>query len=239
VGVHSAGRDREAIWDALERREVYGTSGGRTLLWFDLLETDAAGEIRLHPMGSEVILSDTPRFRVQAAGSYEQAPGCPEHSVNALSGDRLDNLCRGECFNPTDRRRAISRIEVVRIRPQAAPGEAVAPLIEDPWRTFDCNSEDRFGCQFEFSDPDFAGAGRDTVYYARALEEPRQLINADGLRCARDAEGSCIRVDPCFGDDRTAQDDLCLGTGQPRAWSSPIFVDHGDTRPAEVDPPAG
>ncbi|MBW2446853.1 MAG: DUF3604 domain-containing protein, partial [Deltaproteobacteria bacterium] len=102
AAVHAEGRSREAIWQAMQRREVYGTSGPRILLWFDILN---AGDVPL-PMGSEVRMNRAPRFSVRALGSFEPKPGCPESSLGALSEERLDRLCHGECYHPSDTRRA-------------------------------------------------------------------------------------------------------------------------------------
>ncbi len=223
VAVHSAGRTREQIWDAMQRKEVYGTSGERMLLWFDLLN-GPDGEL---PMGSEVRLSESPRFRVRAVGAFEQLPGCPEHSVAAMGEARLDRMCGGECYNPSDTRRAIERIEVVRIRPQATPGEPIGELIDDPWRSFACAGDER-GCTVEFEDPDFAAGGREVIYYVRALQAPTPTINGGQLRCdTGPAVEECDGVDICYGDARTPQADDCLADQAERAWSSPIFVRPG------------
>jgi hypothetical protein len=219
VAVHSSGRDRHSIWRALERREVYGTSGERILLWFDLLEK-TGGSL---PMGSQIASSASPRFRVRAVGAFRQQPGCPEHSVAALSAERLHDLCRDECYNPSDERRRITRIEVVRIRPQKTPGEPVADLIEDPWQVLPC-PPDAAGCAVEFSDPDFAVARRDALYYVRAIQEPTLAINGAQLRCEVDAAGDCRSVSPCYADARTEYEDDCLAEGEERAWSSPIYL---------------
>jgi hypothetical protein len=112
----------------------------------------------------------------------------------------------------------------VRIRPQASPGEPVAGLIEDPWKTIACEPS-QAGCVAHFEDPDFAGAARDTVYYVRAIEAPSPAVNAKSLRCEYDAQGNCVKVNPCWGDYRTAPDDDCLAPNEERAWSSPIYVD--------------
>jgi hypothetical protein len=225
AAVHAEGRSRDAIWEALRRKEVYGTSGPRILLWFQLLNAERPdGTLGSVPMGSRVALAENPRFEVRAVGSFEQEPGCPDHATAALDAERLADLCGGECYHPSDRRRPITRIEVVRIRPQAFPGEDVAGLVEDPWRVLPCDP-DPAGCVARFEDPEFASAGRDAVYYARAIEPPSPAINARNLRCEFDAEGRCVRVNPCYGDDyKTPAEDACTAPSEERAWSSPIFV---------------
>lgn len=218
VAVHSEGRDREAIWRGLKRKQVYATSGERQLLWFDLLRDG-----QVVPMGSEVRSADNPRFRVSAVGAFEQLPGCPDFAAQGLGEQRLEALCGGECYNPGQQRQLIERIEIVRIAPQTEPGEAVGDLIVDPWRSFDC-APDPAGCTVEFEDPDFVTGQREVVYYARAIQRAQDTINAANVRCEYDDQGQCINVDPCFGDYRTDSQDDCLAPAQHRAWSSPIFV---------------
>ena len=83
-----------------------------------------------------------------------------------------------------------------------------------------------------FEDEEFAAGGRDTVYYARAIEAPDALIHGQNpLGCRYDAQGRCVEVAPC-GLNTAAEDD-CLSEAEPRAWSSPIFVEYvGGAPPA-------
>jgi hypothetical protein len=218
VAVHAKRRDRTGIWEGLEARETYATSGPRILLWFDLINPPGDGPDVL-PMGSAVSMDRAPVFEVRASGSREQLAGCPEEVHNALPEDRLVRLCGGECYHPSDTRRRISRIEVVRVRPQRDPSESIDRLIEDPWRSFEC-PPDPAGCTVRFSDPDFAPGERDAVYYVRAIEESSQAVNGGMLQC--EGEG-CERMQPC--DPWAPDTEDCLGRVEERAWSSPIFVD--------------
>ncbi len=217
IGVHSQSRGRGEIWDAMQRREVYGTSGPRILLWFDVVDPEAG---KRAPMGSEVTQSTTPRFEVRAVGSFEQAAGCSDEAVSALGTEGIEHLCRGECLNPSDQRRKISRIEVIRIRPQIRADEDIASLIDDPWRVLKC-APDEAGCRVTFEDEEYAASAREALYYVRAIEEPSAAVNAENLRCDRDAEGKCLKTRPCTD---VAADDNCLAETEERAWSSPIFV---------------
>lgn len=218
AAVHSEGRSREAIWDALQRRETYGTSGDRILLWFYL--EGPAGRV---PMGSEARTSDTPRFTVTAIGAFKQNPGCSVDIKREAPDGFVDDRCFGECYNPTDQRYLIERIEVVRIRPQIRADEPVSGLIEDPWKTFPCNPNPE-GCTVSFEDPDYTASGRPAAYYVRALQEKTPQVNAAGLRCTYDAKGECVAIRPCVPGHRTAGDD-CLAPANERAWSSPIYLD--------------
>lgn len=217
VAVHSEGRAREAIWDGLKTRNVYATSGERLLLWFDEISHDSA-----EPMGSEIQRAANPQFSVRAAAAFEQEAGCPDYAIDALGETTLQNLCGGECYNPNSTRKALDRIEIIRIRPQVSPEEDVGQLIEDPWKTIDCAGKSV--CDAQFSDDSFAHADRDTLYYARAIQRPSETINGAGVRCEYNDKGECIAVSPCYADPRTDASDDCLAPAAERAWSSPIFI---------------
>ncbi|WP_420431845.1 DUF3604 domain-containing protein [Hyphobacterium sp.] len=222
VAAHVGERSRNGLWSALENRQVYATSGLRQLLWFDMIDADGNA---IAGMGANVEQAGDPVFRVRAAGSLRQNPGCPDYAVRGLSPDRLEQLCRGECYNPANERYRITRIEIVRIRPQVADGEPLDGLIEDTWRTLPCDDVGE-GCEVVFSDPEFAEAGRDTVYYVRAIQQPSGQVNGDPLRCTYDENGRCIEANPCFGDYRTDMSEDCAVDVEHRAWSSPIYLAH-------------
>ncbi len=220
AAVHARARDRDAIWQALEQKQVYGTSGPRILLWFELLNPPGSSG-RTVPMGGREKMSSEPIFQVRAVGSFEQNPGCPADASEALTPERVQRLCRGECYHPSDQRRLITRIEVVRIRRQQRPGEPVEALVDDPWLVRPCEPNPE-GCTQVFSDGEFLKEGRETLYYVRAIEAPSPAVNAGLLRCERDAAGRCARVHPCLG---VPDSDDCLAETEERAWSSPIFLE--------------
>ena len=206
-----------SLWEGMNSREVYATSGDRILLWFDLIN---------HPegtksMGSEATISLNPSFRAKAIGAQIQNPGCDFSLYENIKRDDLVQICNGECFNPSDVRKKISRIEIIRIRPQIYKGEPIENLIEDPWRIYSCE-ESLEGCEITFSDDEFKDQNREITYYVRAIQEPSMAINGRASICIeRDGEGKCIKVEMC-GDPSLGED--CLSNTEERAWSSPIFL---------------
>ena len=221
AAVHASGRDRKSIWEGLTKKETYGTSGDRILLWFDLIKEDMT-----YPMGSTTSLNANPTFKVKAVGAFEQKDGCPDYSSTNISEEEISRICKNECYNPSDRRKNISRIEVVKITPQVIPNEKVEDLIADVWKSFECKPSQE-GCEIEFSDEAFENLSRDSIYYVRAIQEASPVVNAGNLRCTYNEKGECIKVNICYGDSRTDRDDDCLSLSEERAWSSPIYVNFG------------
>jgi hypothetical protein len=234
AAVHVQERSRDAVWDAMQRREVYATSGPRILLWFNAVDEQG----NRVAMGSRLETDKPVAFEVKAVGAYKQKPGCPDFTKAGLDEARIKDICSGECYNPTDERRMITRIEVVKIRPQATGGEDLAALIEDRYLVHTCKPNPD-GCTFSFMDPDFAKGKRDTIYYVKAIQEPEPAINAQPIKCERDGNGQCIKATLCYGDYRSGGDG-CTAPAEHRAWSSPIYLDYrvraaGAGEPAQVN----
>lgn len=221
IATHSADKSRDSIWRSIKNKEVYATSGPRILLWFDLVNSEEG----ILPMGSETELKKNPRFIVRALGSLEQKPGCPDYAVNALGKERIKLLCKNECYNPSDTRRTIDKIEIIKIIPQQYKNEKLDDLILDPWKSFECTGSEE--CLITFSDTEFEKQQRDALYYVRAIEQESKAVNAGNLRCETDAFGQCKEVNLCYGSPlQNLREEDCLEDTQERAWSSPIFVDY-------------
>ena len=176
-------------------------------------------------MGTETSKKENPVFEVKALGSFKQKPGCPDYKLGNLSSEKIKTLCKNECYNPSEERNVITRIEVIKITPQNSNNEDIDKLIMDPWKTIDCPKEGN-GCRVRFSDEDYSSDKRDSVYYVRAIEEPSLRINAGNLRCDFDELGNCKKVNICYGSYKTSREDNCTMMSEERAWSSPIYVNY-------------
>ena len=219
AAVHVSQRSREGIWEGFKKKETYATSGPRILLWFDLINSKD-GRI---PMGSKIELSENPTFEVKAVGSFKQKPGCPDLGLSKADNEKVMKLCKNECFNPSEERREISRLEIIKITPQNYNDEPVEDLIKDVWKVHECKANSG-ECRFRFTDLEYSKNGRDSLYYVRAIEEPSLRINGGNLRCDYDENGNCKKVNICYGGFQTNRDDNCTMLSEERAWSSPIYV---------------
>ncbi len=221
VAVHAKDLDRDDIYNALYNREVYATSGERILLWFNLLDKEG----KRRPMGSEVTMAQNPIFEVRVLGSFKQNPGCPEYSLNSLSEEELSRLCLNECYNPSNERNIISKIEIIKIIPTKKLSEYKNSIF-DPWKTILCEDKGS-GCTASFTDEQYSKDNQDVLYYVRAIQEDSLAVGGNPLRCEKNSQGECIKINPCYasGKDFDPLDD-CLSPIGERAWSSPIFLSY-------------
>ena len=220
VAVHANQLNRNEIYDSLYEREVYATSGERILLWFNLIKDKE--EV---PMGSELSTSNNPSFEVRAVGSYKQLPGCPDYVNNSMTKEEIERLCLNECYNPSNERNLIDKIEIIKIKPTVNL-ESLDKVIQDPWLVFNCEDMGQ-GCSVSFQDEEFSKDKVSSVYYVRAIQRESLAVGGDPLRCEKNEKGECIKINPCYasGADFNPDDD-CLAPVGERAWSSPIFLNY-------------
>ena len=213
AAVHAAGRSREAIWDALQRREVYATSGQKILLWFGAREA-STGQAR------EDGRRDRDRWRARVHGArrrlVQAEAGLPRFREGGpRCGSDSQHLCSGECDNPV-RRAQPDHPHRGGEDPPAGAARASRSTVSSrtsSWST-QCPPEPN-GCSLAFTDPAYAGEGRDAIYYVRAIEEARA---DDQRRAARSASATsrarACKAKLCFGDYRS-------GTATARRRPSP------------------
>ena len=205
---------RDALFAAMRRREVYGTSGTRPILRFfggrepnlrcrdpDFVATAYAGGV---PMGGEigpVRGGRSPRFGVLAFRDpgTPTAPGTPLQRVQIVKG-WVD--AGGQ-----------SHEKVFEVAGDPDNGAAVDTATCTPSGTgFDSV------CAV-WSDPEFK-VGERAFYYARVLENPTcrwstYLCNAQGIDCSDPAAVPAGYAECC--------NPAVAKTIQERAWSSPIW----------------
>jgi hypothetical protein len=208
AGVWAEENSRGAIFDALRRRETFGTSGPRIAVRLfggadlspdlcsdpDMIaKADSSGV----PMGGTLPRADAPpRFLVSALRDpgTDARPGTPLQRVQIVKG-WLDRAT-GEAHQ-----------QVYDVAGDGGNGAGV-----------DVATCETFGSGFDalcgvWTDPDFDPSER-AFYYARVLENPT----------CRWSTWTCNRLAP---EERppSCSDPAIAKTQQERAWSSPIFHD--------------
>jgi hypothetical protein len=204
---------RDALFEAMRRREVYGTSGPRHLVRFfggwelpeDLCGREdfvATGYARGVPMGGDLPTrgAAAPVFAVSAL----RDPGTGRGPGTALQ--RIQ-IVKGWLENGTPRER------VIEVAGDAASGASVDLATCEP------TGPGADGLCRVWRDPDFDASQR-AFYYARVVENPScrwstRVCNAKGVDC-RDPSAVPEELAVCCEAGRAK-------TIQERSWTSPIW----------------
>jgi len=226
VAVAAPHRTRDALWQALQDRHVYGTSGGRIELWLRA-RIQRLGREELVEMGDVTTSSMNPTFYLKAQGAFVEDGTCrydeqPEIQA-ALSRREFEKLCFSQCYNPQDQRTPIARIEVVKVRQPLTITEAKMAdlkwspenpdgLILDPYATIEFHQGQ---VEWTWTDPEFEreAPGRSVAYYFRVIQEP-----TPGYNCRPTAR--LTRGQSC--DNRIPKPDEVAKKANPQGKASPI-----------------
>jgi hypothetical protein len=204
---------RPSLFAAMQRREVYGTSGPRLVLRFfggwdypeDTCSADlaAAGYAGGVPMGGDLPEppggDGAPEFLISALRDpgAEGSPGTPLQRLQVVKGWIEGTAPREAVYDVAGGANGAS-VDPLTCRPSGPGADSLCAV----WR-----------------DPDFDPKQR-AFYYARAIENPvcrwsQQLCVAHGVRCDEPVtigEG----LEGCCSEEHAR-------TLQERAWSSPIW----------------
>ena len=205
---------RDALFDAMRRREVYGTSGSRPILRFfggreaglrcgdpAFVETAYRGGV---PMGGDlgpVRGGRSPRFGVLAFKDpgTPSSPGAPLQRVQIVKGwVDANGQSHEKVFDVAGDPQNGAGVDTTTCTPSGAGFDSLCAV---------------------WTDPDFDGSER-AFYYARVLENPTcrwstYLCNAQGIDCSDPAA-----VPAGYGE---CCNPAVPKTIQERAWSSPIW----------------
>lgn len=208
---------REAIFNAMRRKETYGTSGPHIVVRFfggwsipsdmcDAVDFARIGYERGVPMGGDLVgpVGGAPTFFVSAIqdpGTAE-VPGTPLQRIQIVKGwlDAAGEY-RAEVFDVGGNPDNGASVDLDSCEPD--PGEGGFSELCTTW-----------------TDPSF-DPNRPALYYARVIENPvcrwtTWQCNADGIDCSK-PETVTEGYEGCCDEARVPK------TIQERAWTSPIW----------------
>ena len=213
AGVWAEENARDSIFDAMRRREAWGTSGPRIVVrffgGFDLPEDlcnahDFAAQGYAHgvPMGGDLAAPPSadasPRFAIWAArdAGTEEHPGTPLQRTQIVKLWVENGAARERVYDVAGDASNGASVDLASCMPQGMGADTL------------CST---------WSDPDF-DAGAHALYYARVVENPscrwtQWACNARKVDCAA---GATDGLEACC-------DPQVPMTIQERAWTSPIW----------------
>lgn len=227
---------RDAIFDAMQRRETYATSGTRPLVRFfagefntDICSSpNLASEAYAHgvPMGSVITqASDQLRFLVAAQqdNGTAQHPGNPIERLQIVKGwvDEL-GVTQEHVFDVAGEKVNGSGVDPNSCAPTAAGASQLCRVWQDP--SFDPTQK--------------------AFYYVRVLETPSCRwstlqcqaagVNPFSESCATQAQSANVFAQRELGASGPVYDKCCISAAespfyspviQERAWTSPIWIE--------------